>query len=304
MKSIAVLVPCYNEAPTIKGVIDSFRAVLPHAEIYVYDNYSDDNTADIAREAGVHVRKVRARGKGNVVRRMFSDIDADLYIMVDGDATYTAEDAPLLIKELQERQADMVIAKRRAESDGSYPSGHALGNRLFNCLLKILFNSYLEDIFSGYRVFTKRFVKTFPVMSNGFDIEAELTIHALTLSIPCSEVSSKYLERPPNSFSKLCTFKDGFRILWSIVLLLKETRPLFFFGIIALILFCLSCGLAAPVIYTFLQTGLVPRIPTAILSVGVMLVAMLSFVCGLILDSISQGRMEIKKLHYLSFDGK
>lgn len=299
--SIAVLIPCYNEAETIARVVRSFKKYLPSAIVYVYDNCSEDTTATQAKEAGAVVKFERNKGKGNVVRQMFADIDADIYIMVDGDSTYSATDAPKMVEMIENTNVDMVVAVRKEKSEKAYREGHKIGNSLFNFILKILFNSTFSDIFSGYRAFSKRFVKTFPVMTNGFDIEAELTIHALTLSIPFAEIDSEYYERPANSHSKLSTFKDGIKILLSIVNLLKETRPLFFFGIISLFMFLLSVGIAYPIIDTFLETGLVPRLPTAVLSVGIMLISFLSLTCGLILDSISQARMETKKLHYLSF---
>ncbi|MDR1334179.1 MAG: glycosyltransferase family 2 protein [Holosporaceae bacterium] len=297
----AVLIPCYNEASTIVDVVTEFKKYLPDACVYVYDNCSEDNTAEIAKAAGATVVTAKTRGKGNVVRKMFANIDADIYIMVDGDATYTAADAPAMIRTLVEEKVDMVVAVRREKSETAYRLGHKFGNRLFQFILKILFNSSFRDVFSGYRVFSKRFVKAFPVMSNGFDIEAELSIHALTLDIPWAEINSDYRERPLNSFSKLSTIRDGIKILLSIVKLLKETRPLFLFGAIFLGLFLFSCGISYPVVVTFLETGLVPRLPTAVLSTGVMMISFLSLACGIIMDSISQARIEMKKLQYLIF---
>ncbi|MDR0678581.1 MAG: glycosyltransferase [Holosporaceae bacterium] len=302
MKTVAVLIPCYNEASTVADVILSFKKYLPNAVIYVYDNCSKDNTAKLAREAGALVITAKIKGKGNVVRKMFSDINADIYIMVDGDSTYAAKDAPRMIDSLISEKADMVVAVRKKESNMSDRTGHKFGNLMFNFILKILFKSAFRDIFSGYRAFSRRFVKTFPVMSDGFDIEAELSIHALTLAIPCVEIDSLYTERPPNSYSKLNTLKDGVKILISIIRLLKETRPLFFFGIIFLLLFFLSIKISYPLIITFLETGLVPRLPTAVLSTGIMMLSFISLICGIILDSISQARMEVKKLHYLLFN--
>lgn len=299
--SVAVLIPCYNEAETIESVIKDFKHYLPEAMIYVYDNDSDDSSAELAEKAGAIVVAAPERGKGNVVRRMFSDVDADICIMVDGDSTYSACDAPKMIEHIKNGHADMVIAARKEVSEKAYREGHKFGNKLFNSFLKILFGSDFSDIFSGYRAFSRRFVKTFPVMSNGFDIEAELSIHALTLSIPCLEIESEYRERPKNSCSKLNTLKDGMKILFSIIKLVEENRPLLFFGIIALILFLTSLGMVYPIVETFLETGLVPRLPTAVLSMGTMSAALLSFVCGLILDCVSLGRIENKKLHYLSF---
>ncbi len=302
ISSIAVLIPCFNEENTIFNVVSKFKEVLPIASVYVYDNCSTDNTFSEAKRAGAIVVKSRKKGKGNVVRKMFSDINADMYIIVDGDDTYSVQDSIKMLDLIREEQMDMVVAARNEISDKAYPIGHKWGNRLFNFTLKLLFSSEFKDIFSGYRAFSKRFVKTFPITSNGFDIEAELSVHALTLSLPCAEIDSDYRERPENSHSKLNTFKDGFKILWSIVRLLKENRPLLFFGSISLILFLIAIGLAYPIISTFLETGLVPRLPTAVLSTGITMISFLSLTCGLILNSLSQARVEIKKLHYLQYD--
>ncbi|MDR2067560.1 MAG: glycosyltransferase [Holosporaceae bacterium] len=296
---IAVLIPCYNESGTIADVIVSFKKQLPNATIYVYDNGSEDDTAKAAEKAGAVVVSERNRGKGNVVRKMFSEIDADIYVIADGDSTYASEDAPKMINLLINGKVDMVVAVRKEKSEKAFRNGHKIGNRLFNFMLKILFNSTFTDVFSGYRAFSRRFVKTFPIAASGFDIEAELSIHALTLSIPFAEVDSTYLERPKNSYSKLNTIRDGFKILFSIIRLLKETRPMFFFGTIALILFLLSCCIALPVILTFLKSGVVLRLPTAVLSSGMMMISFLSFACGIILDSVSEARKEMKRLHYL-----
>ncbi|MDR0632121.1 MAG: glycosyltransferase family 2 protein [Holosporaceae bacterium] len=299
--NIAVLIPCYNEANTIAEVVTSFKKYLPTADIYVYDNRSEDNTAELAKEAGASVRTAKIRGKGNVVRRMFYDIEADVYAMVDGDSTYTAADAPKMINALIREKVDMVVAIRQEKSETAYRSGHKFGNKMFNFILKILFDSAFQDIFSGYRVFSRRFVKTFPVMTNGFDIEAELSIHALTLDIPYAEINSTYLERPTNSHSKLNTLGDGFKILVSIIRLLKEIKPLFFFSLISLILFLMSVGISYPIIITFIESGLVPRLPTAVLSMGIMLFSFLSFTCGVILDGIGRTHIEVKKLNYLAY---
>ncbi|MDR1551342.1 MAG: glycosyltransferase family 2 protein [Holosporaceae bacterium] len=296
---VAVLIPCYNESRTVAGVVSEFRRYLPKASIYVYDNFSEDGTAKAAKQAGASVRSVIARGKGNVVRQMFYAIDADIYVMVDGDATYDAADALRMVDTLVEGKLDMIIAVRRERSESAYRNGHRFGNFVFNSIVKLLFGSTFRDIFSGYRIFSKRFVKTFPSMSNGFDIETELTIHALTLTLPCAEMESDYFERPKNSYSKLKTCKDGFLILIRIIRLLKEVRPMFFFGVIALILFLLSIGISYPILLTFIQTGLVPRLPTAVLATGIVLASLLSFTCGVILESVSQLRIEVKKLHYL-----
>lgn len=302
MKSIAVLIPCYNEEHTIARVVKSFRRVLPGAHIYVYDNDSEDETAEVAIAAGAEVVKVKDRGKGYVVRRMFSDIDADVYIMIDGDSTYDVEDAPKILKKIEMEKSDMVVAVRKPiDSEKAYPYGHQIGNKFFNFVLKLFFNSTFHDIFSGYRGFTRRFVKTFPVVSTGFDIEAELSVHALTLGVPFSEIESKYYERPMNSSSKLSTFKDGVKILWSIIGLLRKTRPLLLFGTIALFLFLISIFLGAPAIDSFLKTGQISYPSELVLSTCTMITSFFSIVCGVLLDSTSQFRTEVKKLHFLGF---
>jgi glycosyltransferase involved in cell wall biosynthesis len=301
MKSIAVLIPCYNEESTIVDVINSFRKYVPEAAIYVYDNNSSDRTAELARSAGASVKNVKDKGKGNVVRKMFSDVDADIILMVDGDSTYDASDSPKMIKLIQSSNKDMVVAVRKEISQTAYPQYHKIGNRLFNFMLKMMFRSTFTDAFSGYRAFSKRFVKTFPATTRGFDIEVELSIHALTLAIPFGEIESKYRERPTNSFSKLNTFRDGIKILLRILLLLKEIRPLFFSGLISLFSLLISQLMAYPLVIKFLDTGLVPRLPTVLLSMGFALIAFFSLLCGMILDSVSQARIETKKLHYLLF---
>lgn len=300
--SVAVIIPCFNEEKTIFDVVTQFKKVLPRASIYVYDNCSTDNTFAEASKAGAIVVKSRKRGKGNVVRKMFSDINADMYLMVDGDNTYNAEDAVKMLDSIKDEQMDMVIAARREVSEKAYRLGHKCGNRLFNWTLKILFNSEFTDVFSGYRAFSKRFVKTFPITSNGFDIETELSVHALLLDLPCIEINSEYRERPEDSFSKLSTFKDGFKIMLCIIRLLKENRPLLFFGGISFILFLIATTLSYPIFTHFLETGLVPRLPTAVLSTGIMMISFLSLTCGMILDSLTQARIEIKKLHYLQYN--
>lgn len=302
--SISVLIPCYNEGNTIFDVVQNFKETLPYATIYVYDNCSNDNTYSQAEKAGAIVVTSRKRGKGNVVRKMFSDINSDIYIIVDGDGTYSAKDAVRMLELVHNEQMDMVVAARKEISNKAYPNGHKIGNKLFNLILKLLFGSEFKDIFSGYRAFSKRFVKTFPITSNGFDIEAELSIHALTLSLPCTEIDSDYYVRPPNSHSKLNTFKDGFKILWSIIKLLRENRPLMFFGMISLVLFLTAIGISYPILSTFLETGLVPRLPTAVLATGITMCSFLSLTCGLILNSLAQTRIEIKKLHYLKYSLK
>ncbi|MDR3179579.1 MAG: glycosyltransferase [Holosporaceae bacterium] len=265
MKSIAVLIPCYNEERTIVDVINSFRKYIPEAAIYVYDNNSSDQTAELARSAGAIVENVKDKGKGNVVRKMFSDVKADIFLMADGDSTYDASDSPKMIDLIQSSNIDMVVAVRKETSPTAYPQYHKIGNRLFNFILKILFGSTFTDVFSGYRAFSKRFVKTFPATTCGFEVEVELSVHALTLAIPFAEIESKYKERPTNSFSKLNTFRDGIKILLRILQLLKEIRPLFFFGLISLFSLLISLFMAYPLVIKFLDTGLVPRLPTAVL---------------------------------------
>ncbi len=302
--SVAVLIPCYNEGATIFNVVKEFSDILPRAKIYVYDNCSTDNTAEQALKAGAIVCTAKKKGKGNVVRKMFADIEADLYLLVDGDKTYEPQDAVKMLDIIIREHMDMVIASRQENSEKAYPIGHKIGNRMFNIILSILFSSNFEDIFSGYRAFSRRFVKTFPITSDGFDIEAELSIHALTLSLPCVEIKSNYYERPANSVSKLHTIYDGCKILFSILRLLKENRPLLFFGFIAFVFFIASILLSYPILTTYLETGLVPRLPTALLSVGIMITALLSLTCGLILNSLTKARLEIKQLHYLAMSNK
>ncbi|MBE6447061.1 MAG: glycosyltransferase [Alphaproteobacteria bacterium] len=298
--SIAILIPCYNEESTIFKVVSDFKKVLPQAKIYVYDNFSTDDTARKAKEAGASVIFVRKRGKGNVVRKMFSNIDADLYLMTDGDGTYNPNDAIEMLNAINQEQADMVVAVRKENSEKAFPLGHKFGNFLFNKMLSLLFGSEFQDVFSGYRAFSKRFVKTFPITSDGFDIEAELSIHALTLSLQCVEIESAYCERPPNSVSKLNTITDGVKILFSVVRLLQENRPLLFFGSLSILLCGISMIIFDPILRLYLETGLVPRVPTLLVSVTIMIASLLSFVSGLILSSLNKTRIEIKKLHYLS----
>ncbi|HYE51587.1 MAG TPA: glycosyltransferase family 2 protein [Azospirillaceae bacterium] len=295
---IAVLVPCYNEEASIEKVVTDFRAVLPDATIYVYDNNSKDRTVEIALAAGAVVRREPLQGKGNVVRRMFADIEADVYVMVDGDATYHAPSAPKLVERLVTEQLDMVNGARVTDWE-NYRKGHRFGNVLLTTLVTIVFGKRTNDMLSGYRVFSRRFVKTFPALAGGFEIETELTVHALEMRMPLAEVETPYKDREPGSVSKLSTFRDGFRILWMIGKLIKEERPLQFFGLTSLALAVLSLLIAIPVILTFVETGLVPRLPTAVLSTGLMILAFLSLTCGLILDTVTRGRREMKRLKYL-----
>lgn len=298
--SVAVLLPCYNEEAAIGQTIREFQAALPSASIHVYDNASSDRTAAVAREAGANVVSETLRGKGNVVRRMFADIEADIYVLSDGDDTYDAAASGGLIELLCRDQLDMVNAARVNTSDAAYRAGHKFGNRLFTGLVSSLFGKRFDDILSGYRVFSRRFVKSFPALAQGFEIETELTVHALELRMPVAEVPTAYKERPQGSESKLNTYRDGFRILRTIVRLAKEERPLAFFSTGATILALTSVGLSLPLFMTYFETGLVPRLPTAVLVSALMLLASLGFACGLILDSVSLSRRETKRLHYLT----
>ncbi|MEM1106004.1 MAG: glycosyltransferase family 2 protein [Pseudomonadota bacterium] len=298
---IAVTLPCYNEAATIASVIADFRAALPNAKIYVYDNNSTDGTAQIAAEAGAIVRGESRQGKGHVVRRMFADVDADVYVMADGDATYDAAIAPALVELLIKNQVDMVVGTRANVTRDAGREGHAFGNRLFNGLYRRIFGPDFTDIFSGYRVFTRRFVKSFPAVSAGFEIETEMSVHASQLGIPILERPTEYGVRPEDSESKLRTFRDGFRILGMFAMLAKETRPAAFFGVIGGALVCLAAALCIPLVMTYLNTGLVPRFPTAILATGMVIVAVISAVCGLVLDSLARARIEAKRAVFLSY---
>lgn len=296
---IAVLIPCYNEAVAIGAVVRDFRAALPAARIYVYDNNSKDGTAKVAAEAGAIVRHEPWQGKGNVVRRMFSDIEADIYLLVDGDGTYHAPSAPTLITALLDQQLDMVVGARVEQGQGAYRPGHRFGNAMLTGLVSKIFGRTIRDMLSGYRVFTRRFVKSFPAMSAGFEIETELSVHALELRMKTAELDTPYGERPQGSFSKLSTYRDGWRILKLVSHLVKEERPADFFGAAFLTLLLLSLALGVPVVIEFMQTGLVPRFPTAILSTGIMLLAFLSLTCGIILETVTTARREMKRLAYL-----
>ena len=299
--NLVVLIPCYNEEATVAEVVRKFKTALPSANIYVYDNNSTDRTAELALQAGATVRSEPQQGKGNVVRRMFADIDADIYVMVDGDVTYDSERAQNLVDKLIDEQLDMVIGTRVPveQSKKTYRHGHQLGNAMLTGTVATLFGRGMTDMLSGYRVFSRRFVKTFPTLSKGFEIETEITVHALQMSMPVGEVETRYFARPEGSESKLSTYKDGMRILWLILLLFKEIRPFAFFGAIFCLLALSSIGLTLPLFETYLETGLVPRFPTAVLATGMMLVAFLSIVCGIILDNVSRGRLEVKRLSYL-----
>ncbi len=303
MTRIAVLVPCYNEEAAIAAVVRDFRRVLPGAVIYVYDNNSSDGTAAAAREAGAVVRQEVRQGKGNVVRRMFADVDADMYVLVDGDDTYEAEAAPRLIRHAIETGTDLVTARRIHTEAGAYRPGHVLGNQMLTGLTTLLLNVQLTDMLSGYRVFSRRFVKSFPFTAQGFGIETELTVHAVRLMMPMAELGTRYKERPAGSVSKLNTWVDGFRILRTIVHLMREERPLMFFMTGFIILALASLLTSAPVVSEYLETGLVPRLPTAVLATALMLLAFLSLMAGLILDTVTRGRWEQKRMAYLSIPG-
>jgi glycosyltransferase involved in cell wall biosynthesis len=300
---VAVLLPCRNEALTIARVVSAFQAELPEAKIYVYDNRSTDKTVEVAKAAGAIVRYEPQPGKGNVVRRMFADVEADIYVLADGDDTYEVGAVRRLIQRLLNEQLDMVVGLRRVATNQSaaYRLGHRSGNLFLTTVVKLLFGARLGDMLSGYRVFSRRFVKSFPALSSGFEIETELTIHALELKIPFSEEPTLYGERPPGSESKLRTFTDGWRVLGTAILLFKEVRPFWFFSLVFVVLALISFALSLPVIETYFETGFVPRFPTAILSASIMLLAFLSLTCGLILDSVARGRREMKRMAYLAY---
>lgn len=298
---VAVLVPCFNEAAAIDKVVRDFRASMPNATIYVYDNNSTDDTSAVAAKAGAEVRRETRRGKGNVVRRMFQDIEADVYVMVDGDDTYDASRAPELVNKLVEENLDMLVGKRIETHEAAYRAGHRLGNRVLTGLVAWLFGSQIDDMLSGYRVFSRRFVKSFPSFSREFEIETELTVHAMQMKMALAEVDTNYKERPPGSVSKLRTFRDGWRILVTIINLMRNERPLLFFGLIGALFMLIGLILATPVFLEYLDTGYVRRFPTAILSFSLGVVAMLSVATGLILDLVAHVRREAKKLAYLSY---
>ncbi len=297
---IAVLLPCYNEEAAIAQTVAGFQAAVPSATVYVYDNNSRDRTLEVARAAGAVVRTERQQGKGHVVRRMFADIDADVYIMADGDLTYDPVAAPAMVDALLADQLDMVVGTRQHEVKGAYRGGHVLGNKLFTGLLAGLFGRSFSDIFSGYRVFSRRFVKSFPVLSSGFEIETEMSVHALELRMPVGEQVTTYFARPEGSASKLSTFRDGWRILSTIVTLYRIERPVLFFGTVGGLLVLAALLLSTPLVLTYIDTGLVPRVPTAILVTGMGIVATLCFFAGLILDTVTRGRREVRRLAYLA----
>jgi len=297
---VAVLVPCYNEEATVGSVVRDFRTCLPHATVYVYDNNSSDRTIEEAEKAGATVHRQPLQGKGNVVRRMFADIEADIYILVDGDDTYDAASASEMIQRLMDESLDLVNGARIAESNEAYRAGHQFGNKLLTGLVRRIFGARMNDMLSGYKVLSRRFVKSFPALASGFETEIELSIHALELRMPIIEMPTPYRSRPENSVSKLSTYRDGFRILWTILVLTKEERPQILFSMIFAMLALVSLGLAGPLMLTYLETGLVPRLPTAVLACGTMLLAFLSLTCGLILDTVTRGRQEMKRIQYLA----
>ena len=298
---IAVVTPCLNEAATVAQVVRAFRAALPDADIHVFDNGSADGTAAAAREAGALVHIEPRPGKGNVVRRMFADVDADIYVLVDGDATYDAAAAPAMIALLQERGLDMVVGARQGEADGAFRSGHRFGNAMLTGFLDRVFGGGFKDLLSGYRVLSRRFVKTFPCLSSGFEIETEMAVHAITVGLPFAETPTAYAARPSGSASKLNTVRDGARILNTMLLLLRQEKPLAFFGVIGVLLAFAALIMAWPLGVTYLKTGLVPRLPTAVLCTGLMILALLTLACGVILDATTRGRLEMRRLAYLNW---
>jgi glycosyltransferase involved in cell wall biosynthesis len=300
---VAVLIPCHNEVVAIPKVVADFRAALPGATVYVYDNNSADGTAAAARAAGAVVRRETLQGKGHVVRRMFADVEADIFVLVDGDDTYDAAAAPAMLRRLLDDGLDMVIGTRVTDIQAAYRPGHRLGNRVLTGMVAAIFGNRVSDMLSGYRVFSRRFVKTFPALATGFETETEFTVHALELRMAIGEVATGYRDRPAGSASKLRTYSDGLRILRTIVILVKEERPLQFFSLSGAVLLLLGIGFGIPVVMQFWATGLVPRLPTAVLATGLVLLSFLSFAAGLILDSVTRARKEFKRLAYLALPG-
>jgi len=301
--NIAVLIPCYNEELTISKVVSEFQDALPEAIIYVYDNASVDGTSAVAKKAGARVFFESNKGKGNVIRRMFADIEADIYIIVDGDNTYEALKCIEMVDMLINESLDMVVASRKTKnSDGEYRLGHVFGNWMLTSSVSFIFGRGFTDMLSGYRVMSRRFVKSFPIMSRGFEIETEMTVHSLQVGASFKEIETKYDSRPEGSESKLNTFKDGFRILGMILVLFKENKPFQFFGLLSLLFFLFSIAFSIPLFATYIQTGLVPRLPTAILSTGLMILSFLCLISGVILDSLSRSRLELKRMNYLSYN--
>jgi glycosyltransferase involved in cell wall biosynthesis len=300
---VAVLIPCHNEAQTISDVVADFRRALPGASVYVYDNNSTDGTERLAAAAGAIVRIERLQGKGNVVRRMFADVEADVYVLVDGDGTYDAASSTHMVELLLRESLDFVNGARVATTGDAYRFGHAFGNKALTAAVALIFGNRIRDMLSGYRALSRRFVKSFPALAGGFETETELTVHALELRVPIAEVDTQYRDRAAGSASKLRTVRDGARILRTIVLLVKEERPLRFFSAVGAALATISVILAWPLLNEYLATGLVPRFPTAILATGLMILAFMSVVAGLILDTVTLGRRELKRLHYLALQG-
>lgn len=298
--NIAVLIPCFNEAIAIPTVISDFRKHLPNATIYIFDNNSTDNTADIALKCGAIVRKSMHQGKGNVVRHMFSEVNADVYILVDGDATYDASMAPTMVNRLITDGLDMVVGKRVNPQDHAYRQGHQFGNKVLTGCVSVLFGSKFSDILSGYRAFSRRYIKSFPALATGFETETELTVHALELRMPILEVETQYKSRPDGSQSKLSTYADGARILWTILKLFRLERPIWYFSFIAFLLLSGGVAIGIPILMTYLDTKLVPRIPSVVLVTGLGLTALQFFLAGLILDALAHGRREAKRLVYLN----
>ncbi len=301
--SIAVLIPCWNEEVAIAQVVAGFQESLPSATIYVYDNNSTDRTAEVARQAGARVRRETLQGKGNVIRRAFGDVEADIYVLVDGDATYDASSAPEMVRMLLENRLDMVTGRRVTDIKAAYRPGHRLGNRILTGVVVAIFGNRVTDMLSGYRVFSRRFVKSFPALAGGFETETEFTVHALELKMPVGEVQTRYKDRPVGSVSKLNTYRDGIRILRTIVILVKEERPLQFFSIAGLALAVIAVVLGIPIVIEFLRTGLVLRLPTGVAATGLLIMSFLAFTAGLILDSVTRARKEVKRLAYLSIRG-
>ena len=300
---IAVILPCYNEEVAIGKTVRDFRAALPQAQVYVYDNNSKDRTAAVAREAGAIVRTELRQGKGNVMRRMFADVEADIYVLADGDDTYDAAQAPELVAKLVDEELDLVTGRRVHTEAAAYRMGHVWGNRMLTGLTALMFGIELRDMLSGYRIMSRRFVKSFPFTAEGFAIETEMTVHAVRLLMPMAEVDTRYRERPAGTASKLNTYRDGFRILFKIAHLIREERPLFFFSIVAAILAAVSGVLGWSLLLEFIETSKVPRLPTALLATGLMVIAFLSLMSGLILDTVTRGRWESKRMAYLALRG-
>jgi len=300
-KSIAVIIPCYNEGSTIERVVKQFSQILPSATIYVFDNNSEDDSAIRAINAGALVYNEIQQGKGYVIRRAFADIEADIYILVDGDGTYEAASAQQMTQVLIDHRLDMVVGARQSEAREAFRRGHRIGNYLFNFVVAMLFGSCFNDMLSGYRIFSRRFVKSFPALAVGFDIETEMTIHALHLRLPVAEIKTPYHARPLGSESKLSTYCDGLKILWRILILMKETKPFHLFAILFAFSMMGALLLAIPIINTFIETGLIPRLSSAIIAVGLILIGLLSLFSGIILDSLSKARLEMKRLSYLTF---